>query len=154
MKVSSMFSGGSQLNFIFDRMVQLPNDKKPAETEERRTEVKKIIIALSTICLFSSQIAFAADQKALEAKSSFGEKTESHCVGSQKAKLKKPNGFDRNLDAEKIIKAAHNERGEVFFQIKWSGSEEDHLVPAREANLKIPQLVIKFYEDRLNWYDE
>ena len=68
--------------------------------------------------------------------------------------MKKPNGFDRNLEAEKIIGAAHNERGEVFFQIKWSGSEEDHLVPAREANLKIPQLVIKFYEDRLNWYDE
>ena len=27
-------------------MVRLPNDKNPAETEERRTEVKKIIIAV------------------------------------------------------------------------------------------------------------
>ena len=24
---------------------------------------------------------------------------------------------------------------------------------AKEANVKIPQVVIKFYEDRLNWYD-
>ncbi|CAF0871688.1 unnamed protein product [Didymodactylos carnosus] len=71
-------------------------------------------------------------------------------VDNSRRKRANEYGYGRGYDIEKIL-GATDVYGELMFLIKWRETDKPELVPARIANVKSPQTVIKFYEERLTW---
>ena len=57
------------------------------------------------------------------------------------------------MEAEEITGATF-ETGKIFFSVKWKDSDLSDIVSSKEANLMIPQLVIQFYQERVDWGEE
>ena len=116
--------------------------------EDNTWEPKENLDCEDLIRDFERKAKEKSDKKAAEKRKSSGPGGE---LKKKKADDDRPRGFDRGLDPERII-GATDSSGDLMFLIKWRGSDEADLVPAKEANVKCPQTVIKFYEERLTWH--
>jgi hypothetical protein len=74
-----------------------------------------------------------------------GEKNDEKNIEQNNSKI-----FEYNNEPERIIGATDAD-GELKFLIKWKNLYEPDLVPAKIANKIFPELVIKFYEERMCW---
>lgn len=64
-------------------------------------------------------------------------------------------GFPRcGFQAEKILGAGTDDRGKMYFRIKGKGEDtrKARIIPAELTNLACPQVIIRFYEEHLNFY--
>ena len=68
-------------------------------------------------------------------------------------KEKAKEGFARGLQAEKII-GIRKDTEKLYFLVKWKGTEDRDFVDAKDAKQRIPQIVIDFYEEKLNWFND
>ncbi|EDW09019.1 chromobox protein homolog 1 [Drosophila mojavensis] len=78
---------------------------------------------------------------------------ESNGITMAEKKLDGSIGFQRGLIASKIL-GATDTSGKLMFLMSWKNSNYIDLVPAKVANIKCPQVVIKFYEERLTWQSD
>ncbi|CAF2016570.1 unnamed protein product [Rotaria magnacalcarata] len=60
-------------------------------------------------------------------------------------------GYARGLQPDAFLGATDIYDEELMFLVKWQGVSKAELVPSRIVNKESPQMVIKFYEERLTW---
>lgn len=80
------------------------------------------------------------------------ERESGHSQGSTgKTKTRDLPGFEHNQRPERIISATLDDQDRLMFLLKWKDCDRADWVPAKSANLFCPQIVIKYYEDRVIW---
>ena len=74
-------------------------------------------------------------------------------LGCQDSNPHQPDiGQRRVLEADKILAVTELPQG-LTFLMKWKDSNLADLILAKDANVRYPQTVIKFYEKQLRWRD-
>lgn len=63
----------------------------------------------------------------------------------------RPEGFERGLPVERIVCSSVDDKGKLWFFIKWQGHGELEMVEADEVEEKSPHDLCRWYRERLYW---
>ncbi|XP_055709660.1 chromobox protein homolog 1-like isoform X2 [Phlebotomus papatasi] len=100
-------------------------------------------------------------KKSLVSSDDSDHETENKSKTTEKSRAKKSKNSDgdhksKNGDSQQLVPetilGATDINGPLMFLVKWKGTDKAELIPAKEANVKFPQAVIAFYEQRLIWH--
>lgn len=114
-----------------------------------------IIIAIKPLLSFQEKSSVNDSERERESESENDEENKenrSAHVGKSggNKELNGKNGFERGWQVENIL-GASDCHGCLQFLIKWKGVEKADLIEASLANVRCPQDVIAFYENRITW---
>jgi len=142
-------------NLIKDYEAKLKKDKEDADEEEKKNTEKNNSKAKRKSAKDDEDSKSKRRRQSDVENRNPRKNDASDSEDDSKADLQVPekNGFDRGLEADKILGASEN-KGKLAFLVQFKGQDNAELVYSKTANVKCPQLVIKFYEDRLSWYSE
>ena len=126
-------------------------DENTWEPIDNLGDAEKIIKAFEKELLDANAKSYAAVVKNKRKSGPNHHQTMQNPSKVQRVEREKPKGFSRGLVAEKII-GLKKEPENTFFLIKWKGSDETDFVLVKDAKLKIPQIVLEFYEEKLGWF--
>ncbi|XP_046897185.1 chromobox protein homolog 3b isoform X3 [Hypomesus transpacificus] len=95
-----------------------------------------------------------ADEQETEIQQAYSEQRDSTQADSQQAgeqPSEASNTLTTHLEPDCII-GSTDKQGQLMFLVKWKNSDEVALLSAREASARCPQVVVKFYEQKLSWH--
>ena len=115
-----------------DMVKEFETELKEKNKEKRRSKLEKSLVRRNSVG--SSRKNSTDDETASDSRDS----------------VDNAYGFDKGLEPETII-GATDANGSLEFLIKWRNCDDRELVPAKVANARCPQMVIRFYEQHFEW---
>ncbi|XP_023014543.2 chromobox protein homolog 1 [Leptinotarsa decemlineata] len=110
--------------------------------EDNTWEPEENLDCPDLIAAYESQFEIASAAKAEEADKS----KRKNITEDNRAR-----GFDRGLEPDKIV-GATDASGELMFLMMWKNCKEADLVPANQMNVRCPEIVINYYENKKQWF--